>query len=229
MDDFVDYYEVLEVNFGATLDEIKSNFRKLAKTYHPDVSKESNKDFKVILEAYKVLSDPKLRKRYDENYLKHKSKNEKPSRRKEKVFRQGKVIDQSRVEYKMSFLNLTKAGFDLKKRFSRDDFLEEIGEDIAVYLTDDEVREGAILKIKIPARSICPVCYGSNRNCYLCDGIGYVNIIEEIKVEIPSGMKDNDYIEVNLADYPKKKGITKFALNQIRIRVRWLSILNTGL
>ncbi|MGB9621435.1 MAG: J domain-containing protein [Brevinematia bacterium] len=229
MSNFIDYYQILQLDFGATIDEIKSSFRKLAKTYHPDVSKKNDKDFKIIIEAYKVLSDPELRKKYDEDYLKYRSSKEKVHSKKEKKVRKGRFVDQSRVEYKMSFLNLTKAGFDLRKKFSREDFLEELGEDIVVYLTDEEVREGAILKIKIPARSVCPVCYGGNRNCYLCDGIGYVNVLEEIQVDIPSGMKDNNYIDIHLSDYPKKRGITKFSFNQIRIRVRWLSIANSEL
>jgi curved DNA-binding protein len=62
-----DFYEVLGVHRGATAEEIQRAYRKLARTYHPDVNKdpEAEERFKDISEAYDVLSDPEDRKRYD--------------------------------------------------------------------------------------------------------------------------------------------------------------------
>jgi molecular chaperone DnaJ len=62
-----DYYSILGVEKDAEGDEIKSAYRKLAKQYHPDVSKEdgSEEKFKEITEAYEVLSDSDKRRNYD--------------------------------------------------------------------------------------------------------------------------------------------------------------------
>ena len=63
-----DYYEVLGLSKGASEDDIKKAYRKLAKKYHPDINKEADAEakFKEINEAYEVLSDPQKKATYDQ-------------------------------------------------------------------------------------------------------------------------------------------------------------------
>ena len=65
--EFKDYYTIMGVARDATQDEIKRAYRKLARKYHPDVSKEQNAEakFKELGEAYEVLQDPEKRAAYD--------------------------------------------------------------------------------------------------------------------------------------------------------------------
>lgn len=65
--EFKDYYATLGVQRSASADDIKRAYRKLARKYHPDVSKESDAEarFKEVSEAYEALSDPEKRAAYD--------------------------------------------------------------------------------------------------------------------------------------------------------------------
>jgi curved DNA-binding protein len=66
--EFKDYYQTLGVAREAPADEIRKAFRKLARKYHPDVSKEADAEarMKEVNEAYAVLSDPEKRAAYDQ-------------------------------------------------------------------------------------------------------------------------------------------------------------------
>jgi molecular chaperone DnaJ len=68
MADKRDYYDVLGLSKGASEDDIKKAYRKLAKKYHPDVNKADDAEakFKEINEAYEVLSDPQKKAAYDQ-------------------------------------------------------------------------------------------------------------------------------------------------------------------
>lgn len=77
MQNFRNYYEILGVDRDIENDEIKRAYRRLARTYHPDMNpgnKEAEERFKDINEAYEVLSDPDRRARYDKfgNFWKQK-------------------------------------------------------------------------------------------------------------------------------------------------------------
>ena len=66
--EYRDYYNVLGVTRTAAAEDIKKSYRRLARKYHPDVSKEKDAEqkFKEVQEAYEVLKDPEKRAAYDQ-------------------------------------------------------------------------------------------------------------------------------------------------------------------
>ncbi|HOO64455.1 MAG TPA: DnaJ domain-containing protein, partial [Synergistaceae bacterium] len=66
--DYKDYYAILGVERGASSEEIRKAYRKLARKYHPDINKSAEAEgrYLEINEAYEVLKDPEKRAKYDE-------------------------------------------------------------------------------------------------------------------------------------------------------------------
>jgi curved DNA-binding protein len=66
--EYKDYYKIMGVARDVSQDELKRVYRRLARKYHPDVSKEANAEarFKEVQEAYEVLKDPQKRAAYDQ-------------------------------------------------------------------------------------------------------------------------------------------------------------------
>jgi len=75
------YYNILEVNLNATLDDIKKAFRRLSLKLHPDKNEnslEKTESFRKIVEAYKILSDPDKKANYDKYNGNPDARNENP-------------------------------------------------------------------------------------------------------------------------------------------------------
>ena len=77
--EFIDYYDVLQVNPGCDGKILKFAYHHFAKLYHPDHSDTADIDkFDAISEAYRVLNDPEQRAQYDKLYLSHKGEEPSP-------------------------------------------------------------------------------------------------------------------------------------------------------
>ena len=169
-----DYYEVLGVSKNATDDEIKSAFRKLAKKYHPDVSKEEDaaEKFKEAQEAYAVLSDPEKRKQYDQ--FGHSAfTNSNGGFSGFEGFDFGNVSD--------IFEDLFGGmGFSSSRSRTRNSNSPRKGSDLLYHMTIDfdEAIYGTKKDIKIDVEEDCEECHGKggfdSKTCSSCHGSGTI-------------------------------------------------------
>ena len=85
--EYPEYYKILELPLSADTAEIKRQFRKMAKKYHPDLhtgDKQAEEMFKKLKEAYEVLSDENKRAAYDLDWKKQREKEQKQRKKQEK-------------------------------------------------------------------------------------------------------------------------------------------------
>ncbi len=166
-----DYYEVLGISKGASNDEIKKAYRRLAKKYHPDVSTEENaiEKFKEVQEAYEVLSDDSKRAQYDQ--FGHAGPNQ--------GFGGGDFGGG------FGFEDIFSSFFGGGGGRRRDPNAPRQGADLQYQVTLDfeEAISGKEMDIEIPAEDPCNTCNGSGakpgtskETCSHCSGTGQVSV-----------------------------------------------------
>ncbi len=208
---FRDYYEVLGVPRTASEDDIRKEYRKLARKHHPDVNpgdKSAEEKFKEINEAYEVLSDPDKRKRYDQlgaNWKAGSDFTPPPGGRNGRVDFSGDFGD-------MFGGNRGASGFS--------DFFESMfgrgrtggarsganfrmpGQDIEaeIQLTLEEAHRGGTRSISLEVTEPCPECNGTGRKdgkvCPTCRGAGVISRPKSFDVTIPPGVRDGSVIRL---------------------------------
>lgn len=179
-----DYYEVLGVSKGASKDEMKKAYRKVALKYHPDRNpdnKEAEAKFKEAAEAYEVLSDDQKRARYDQ--FGHAGVDGPAGgggfgggfNNMEDIFSQFSDI------FGGFGGGGGRGGRQQRTRGQRGSNLR-----IKVSLTLEEINEGANKKIKVKKYITCKTCDGTGakdrksvKTCHTCNGSGYVRRVQQ--------------------------------------------------
>ena len=177
MSDKRDYYEVLGVGQGSSPDEIKKAYRRLARQYHPDVSKDANAEakFKEVNEAYEILSDDQKRGMYDR--FGHAGVNSNVGGG-FSGFDFGGFRDPFEIfeEVFGGFAGFSRGGRRQGRRPRR-------GADLRYELTleFEEAVFGAEKEVEVPRKETCPTCSGNGAEpgtspirCPECNGTGEV-------------------------------------------------------
>src|SRR5579885_785312 len=211
-----DYYEVLGAGRGASEDEIKSAYRKLARKYHPDLNpgdKAAEEKFKELQEAYAVVSFAESRKLYDQygetwRYAKETGGAPPPPHA------QGGFRQQAAQEGRAGFGGYDFGGYN----FGTDagDIYEELfgragvgarggrarraqgrGRDTeaTLELSLEDAHRGGRHTLQMQTVEPCPTCQGTgvvneNQVCPTCGGAGQVVRPKTMEVNIPAGVRD---------------------------------------
>lgn len=193
------YYLILGVSRGESTEGIRAAFRQLAKRYHPDrAGAESTPEFREILEAYEVLSDPERRRQYNSELeaAEHRvgpsaAPAEQPAR------------PWSR-ELWAEFAARLAAGASPAGIVA----LEAV-------LHPEEALLGTTLRIELPVAASCPACGGSGWEwpfpCLACGGEGVRRLRRPLTVQIPPRTRPGAILEIPYADA---------AIGRILLRIR---------
>lgn len=209
-------YEVLEIPFGATTEEIKSSFRRLAKLYHPDIPfTGSYAKFQSIYFAYQTLTGV-MRKQYDEEFKKNYAK----AFLKRKLEEHPIVLPVSRVRFTTGMIELAKRGL-MRKGFRNKDRRKVTGidYDLVIDLKESEIQRPIIVVIPLTVRIVCRDCMGSDPHCAACSGRGSYKGYSKLKVEFPvSSLIPSKIFEFDLSKF-RPNSFTHFKKKYLRVKL----------
>ena len=202
-----DFYQILGVNRNASDKEIKQAYRRLARTYHPDLNpndKSAEARFKEINSAYQVLSDAEKRKKYDQfgdqwEYAEQFAKSGRQDSGQWDFGKGGTTFEYGDLsDFGDIFSNLfgaSGAGFRTRRGPQRG---QDIESTIEVPL--EEAYRGSARVIQLQAEETCTACGGTGRVgkrvCTICNGAGGKVTSRRLEIKIPVGVRDGSRIRI---------------------------------
>ena len=206
------YFAILGISPNATVDEIRSAYRRLAKEFHPDHYTGSSERFRDIQEAYSVLGNRRRRREYEKrirkapiNSLFRSSSYPEP----EPLIPEENPIDLGEVSPVRSFQSFTPSYdeiFDwLWSNFSdltqpKSARLQNLT--LEVTLTPEQARRGGNARVMVPAKGICPTCRGYGGvgfyECLRCAGEGAIPGEIPVSVSFPPGLTKDHAVAIPL-------------------------------
>jgi DnaJ-class molecular chaperone len=217
-----DFYQILGLSRGASADDIKKAYRRLARQYHPDLHSgskkaEMEKKFKELNEANEVLSDPGKRKKYDQYGAQWEQAEAFEKARQQagggaQGFRWEQAGRGGGDFNSEAFSDMFENLFSGRGRTSGTRGFSMPGEDLEaeVELTLREVLTGVTKRVNLREPIPCPTCQGNGtvrgRTCPTCYGSGSTTELKTIEVKIPAGVQDGTRVRVGGKGQPGSNG-----------------------
>lgn len=184
---YKDYYKILGVKREASEDEIKKAYRKLARKYHPDVSKEKNAEekFKEVNEAHEVLSDKEKRAAYDQLGAYRPGQDFRPPPGWEQQFGQGARFGDGDMDFGDLFSQMFGGGMGGAHGRRSGHGFAQAGQDyeVALEISLEEAYQGAEKTLQIEVPEASPQGF-------------MMRVPRSIKVRIPKGATEGQRLRV---------------------------------
>jgi molecular chaperone DnaJ len=209
-----DYFNILEVSEDATDEEIKKQYRKLSKKYHPDVNPDGADKFKDIAEAYDVLSDPQKKT----NYINEKNNPFQGTQFEDffkNMFRGGApntpFTNRPKNPDKIIKMVITPTesylGVDKDVNFQRNVGCSDCGGSGGDHHHCTQCHGSGVLVQVVGSgffqqqvRRTCPSCNGRGyiitKYCNTCSGVGTKSSFESMKINLPKGVDDGQFFKI---------------------------------
>ena len=206
------YFAILGISPQATVDEIRSAYRRLAKEFHPDHYKGSSRRFRDIQEAYSVLGNSRRRHKYEQSIRKvsHKTPiRPVPYSDPEPLIPEERPVDIGEVSPVRSFQSFTPSIdeiFDWLWRNFSDLTQPKSGRvrnlTLEVTLTLEQARRGGNARVMVPAQAVCPTCRGHGGlgfyECLRCAGEGVITGEIPVSVSFPPDLTKDHAVMIPL-------------------------------
>ena len=206
------YFAILGISTNATLDEIRSAYRRLAKEFHPDHYTGSSERFRDIQEAYSVLGDTRRRREYKQRIrkvLRRTSLRPTSYPEPEPRIPEEDPVDIGEFSPVRSFQSFTPS-FDeifdwLWSNFS--DLTQRKSARVQnltleVTLTPEQARRGGNARVMVPAQAVCPTCRGHGGvgfyECARCAGEGVITGEMPVSISFPPGLTRDHAVMIPL-------------------------------
>lgn len=209
------YFAILGISSSATVDEIRSAYRRLVKEFHPDHYSGSSDRFQEVQEAYSVLGNNRKRREYKQNIGKAPLRT--PLRRAacpepEPLIPEERTVDMGEISPVRSFQSFTPS-FDeifdwLWSNFSnlsqtKSSRVQNLT--LEVTLTPEQARRGGNARIMVPAQAVCPSCRGYGGGgpyeCSRCAGEGIISGEMPVFVTFPPGLTTDHAVMIPLDQF----------------------------
>lgn len=228
----MDYYKTLNIERGASQDEIKKAYRKLAMKHHPDKGGDQEK-FKEISEAFDVLSDPQKKDRYDkfgdvgtnngpgggspfgnpfdifESFFRQSSRHDAARQHRDTVCDYAVSLEDAYCgkHVKINVTHNVRCGTCDGAGSSKDPIMCELCRGTGQI--HQEIRMGPMVQI---TRSVCDSCRGRGKSldpryvCGSCSGEGSLKATEQVAFHVPKFARDGETITIeNMGDFKQNR------------------------